>query len=230
MFVVVFFAVVFREIDDVRFGTNKPKLVWEFQWTANVFYYTTAHTLGHNWCLIYYHRDTILTFISLKHTYNTHTYLLSNAYLLDCAESIFRTNNWGGSRCCALAGGTLPERAERETLRKWGEKKENFMRYALRRIWLVDTLDRLLHLACSGLMCIACITQVPLPSTNQNASRRHLFFLSLSCSFFFPLQCHHHAKRRPVAKVVMRACFSTNFFPLFEKKKKTTLSGIIIIL
>ena len=123
MLVVVFFAVVFREIDDVRFGTNKPKLVWEFQWTANVFYYTTAHTLGHNWCLIYYHRDTILTFISLKHTYNTHTYLLSNAYLLDCAESIFRTNNWGGSRCCALAGGTLPERAERETLRKWGEKK-----------------------------------------------------------------------------------------------------------
>jgi hypothetical protein len=43
------------------------------------------------------------------------------------------------------------------------------------------------------------------------------FFFSL---VLFPLQCHHHAKRRPVAKVVMRACFSTNFFPFFKTQQQ----------
>ena len=145
-----------------------------------------------------------------------------------------RNNNWGvlsqDIRAPAAAAAGTWYWAERKTLKNRRKKKQ---RYALRRIWLVDTVDRLLHLAFLGPMHIhVYITQVPWSSTNQNAPRRHLLF---SLSSFFRLvlslvvcvcvcvQCHHHAKRRPIAKVVMRACFSTNFFPLSDKKEKNSL-------
>ena len=149
-----------------------------------------------------------------------------------------RNNNWGvlsqDIRAPAAAAAGTWYWAERETLKNRRKKKQ---RYALRRIWLVDTVDRLLHLAFLGPMHIhVYITQVPWSSTNQNAPRRHLLF-SLSSFFRLVLSlvvcvCAVPSSRQATTHSQSRdACvFFYQFLSPFRQKKRRILSGIIIIL